>query len=306
MRLPSWIRQHLAALRALLVMTVIVGIIYPLAIWVVALIPGLHGNAQGSMVKGADGKIVGSRIIGQAFTDSAGNALKQYVQSRPSNAGDGYDPTATAASNLGPESIVDTLPDPRLVAAGKEDENAKTSLLTDVCTRSADVGRREGVDGSRPFCTPGGVGAVLALIGPRDRLGHVTHPVQVVSLNEECGVVKAPFAATYKGVAVRCATYGEDYAKGEVVPIRGRAPAAPKVPADAVTASGSGLDPQISPAYARLQAPRVAKARGVPEARVLRAIEDNEDGRTLGFLGAPRVNVLTLNIELDEKYPFRG
>jgi potassium-transporting ATPase KdpC subunit len=301
-----WIRQHLAALRALLVLTVILGIIYPVGIWVVALVPGLHGNAEGSMVTGPGGRVVGSRIIGQSFTDPAGRPLAQYFQSRPSAAGDGYDPTATAASNLGPESIVDTLPDPKLLAAGKEDENARTSLLTDVCTRSADVAKREGVDGSRPFCTPGGVGAVLALIGPRDRAGHVTHPTQVISLNEECGVVRTPFIAAYKGVTVRCATYGEDYTKGEVVPIRGNAPAEPKVPADAVTASGSGLDPHVSPAYARLQAPRIAKARGVPETRVLQAIRNNEDGRTLGFVGEPRVNVLTLNIELDEKYPFRG
>lgn len=306
MRLPVWIRQHLAALRALLVLTVIVGILYPAAIWVVALVPGLHGNAEGSMVKGAGGSVVGSGIIGQAFTDANGNALKQYFQSRPSNAGDGYDPTSTSASNLGPESVVDTLPDPRLVAAGKEDENGKTSLLTDVCSRSAAVAELEGVDGSRPFCTPGGVGAVLALLGPRDRQGHVTHPAQVVSLNEECGVVNTPFVATYKGVAVRCAKYGEDYTTGEVVPIRGGAPARPKVPADAVTAGGSGLDPHISPAYARLQAPRVAKARGVPETQVLRAIKDNEDGRVLGFVGNPRVNVLKLNIELDKKYPFHG
>jgi K+-transporting ATPase ATPase C chain len=287
-------------------MTVILGIIYPVAIWVVAFIPGLHRGAEGSMVKAVDGKVVGSRIIGQSFTDQDGNPLKQYFQSRPSKAGDDYDPTATSAGNLGPESIVDMLPDPKLVAAGKEDENTKTSLLTQVCTRSADVAKLEGVDGSRPFCTPGGVGAVLALMGPRDRAGHVTHPTQVISLNEECGVVNTPFVATYKGVAVECAKYGEDYTKGEVVPIRGGAPADPKVPADAVTASGSGLDPHISPAYARLQAPRVARARGVPETQILRAIRDNEDGRVLGFVGEPRVNVLTLNIELDKKYPFRG
>lgn len=306
MRLPSWIRQHLAALRALLVLTVILGIIYPVAIWVVSFVPGLHGGAEGAMIKGPDGRLVGSRIIGQAFTDADGNPLKQYFQSRPSKAGDGYDPTATAASNLGPESIVDILPDPKIVAAGRKDENAKTSLLTDVCSRSAGVAELEGVDGSRPFCTPDGVGAVLAVIGPRDRRGHVTHPARVVSLNEECGVVNTPFISTYRGVTVRCAKYGEDYGKGEVVPIRGHAPAHPKVPADAVTASGSGLDPHISPAYARLQAPRVARARGVPEAQVLRAIEDNEEGRTLGFLGAPRVNVLTLNIALDKTHPFRG
>jgi K+-transporting ATPase ATPase C chain len=306
MRLPSWLRRHLAALRALLVLTVILGIAYPVAIWAVAFIPGLHHKAQGSMIKTADGRVVGSQIIGQSFTDSAGNPLKQYFQSRPSNAGDGYDPTSTGASNLGPESIVDTLPDPALVKAGKEDPNARTSLLTQVCARSKAVGELEGVSGARPFCTPGGVGAVLALIGPRDRRGHVTHPARVVSLNEECGVVARPFVATYDGVPVECAKYGEDYATGEVVPVRGGAPAHPAVPADAVTASGSGLDPHISPAYARLQAPRVARTRGVPERQVLQAIKDNEDGRTLGFLGEPRVDVLTLNLELDKKYPYHG
>lgn len=306
MRLSSRLRRHLAALRALLVLTVILGILYPAGVWIVAFVPGLHGKAEGSMVKGADGTVAGSGVIGQAFTDAQGNPLRRYFQSRPSKAGAGYDPSATGASNLGPESIVDTLPDPRLVAAGKRDQNARTSLLTDVCARSAAIGRLEGVDGSRPFCTPGGTGAVLALLGPRDRHGHVARPVEVVSLNEECGVVDTPFLATYKGVAVRCAKYGADYTEGEVVPVRGDAPADPKVPADAVTASGSGLDPQISPAYARLQAPRVARARGVPEAEVLRAIEDNEDGRVLGFMGAPRVDVVKLNIELDKKHPFRG
>jgi K+-transporting ATPase ATPase C chain len=304
-RSPRWVRQHLAALRALLVLTVILGVFYPLAVWVVTFIPGLHSRAEGSMITAADGRIAGSGLIGQAFTDKDGNALTQYFQSRPSNAGDGYDPTSTAAGNLGPESIVDTLPDPKLVAAGKEDENAKTSLLTEVCTRSVNVAKLEGVDGARPFCTPGGVGAVLSLIGPRDAKGHVSHPAEAVSLNEEYGIVTRPFIATYKGVTVRCATYGKDYTKGEIVPIRGDAPASPKVPADAVTASGSGLDPHISPEYARLQAPRVARTRAVSEDRVLAAIKDNEDGRTLGFIGAPRVNVLKLNVELDQKYPVR-
>jgi K+-transporting ATPase ATPase C chain len=303
MRLPSWIRRHLAALRALLVLTVITGILYPVAIWVVAFLPGLHGRAEGSTIK-VDGRAVGSRIIGQAFTDADGDPLKQYFQSRPSNAG--YDPTSTSASNLGPESIVDTLPAPNLVKAGEEDPNAKTSLLTDVCSRSKVVGELEGVDGSRPFCTPGGVGAVLSVIGPRDAKGHVTRPTQVVSLNEECGIVGRPFIATYEGVTVQCAKYGEDYGKGVTVPIRGSAPGDPKVPADAVAGSASGLDPHISPAYAQLQAPRVAKERGVPVAQVQQAIKDNETGRFLGFAGEPTVNVLQLNIELDEKYPFRG
>ncbi|RYP83723.1 K(+)-transporting ATPase subunit C [Nocardioides guangzhouensis] len=82
--------------------------------------------------------------------------------------------------------------------------------------------------------------------------------------------------------------------KAEIAQREGVDPA--DVPADAVTASASGLDPDISPAYAALQVPRVARANGLSEKRVRGLVADHIDGRTLGVLGEPRVNVLMLNV----------
>ncbi|HEX4811738.1 MAG TPA: potassium-transporting ATPase subunit C [Nonomuraea sp.] len=268
-RTPSWIRRHVAALRALLVLTAVTGVIYPLLVTGVAQAL-FRGQAGGSLVE-KDGEVVGSALIGQSFTDANGDPIRAYFQSRPSAAGDGYDPTSTSASNLGPEDVVDT-PD-------------RASLLTLVCARSKAVGELEGVSGARPFCTPDGVGAVLKVF-----------PGRAVSVNQRCPAT--PFVAAYEGLKVECARPGQDYATGTTVPVRGDVTRVP-VPADAVTASGSGLDPHISAAYAALQAARVAEERGMAPDRVKALIAEHTTGRALGFMGEPAVNVLELNLALD-------
>lgn len=214
-------RQLLPALRMLLVLSVILGLLYPLAVLVVGQLV-FSEKANGSLVT-PDGKVVGSSLIGQPFTEA------KYLHPRPSNAGNGYDATASAASNLGPTND-------KLVA---------------VCFPETDDDGNDlkNPDGS-PVCSDS------------------TVPARVAAYREENGL-----AAT------------------------------DSVPVDAVTSSGSGLDPHISVANARLQADRVAKARGVQTADVLRLITANTDARSLGFLGEPGVNVLKVNLALNAATP---
>ncbi|MFI6457524.1 potassium-transporting ATPase subunit C [Streptosporangium amethystogenes] len=281
--MPIWMHRHLAALRALLVLTLLTGALYPLVVTGIAQV-AFHDGANGSLVE-QGGREVGSALVGQNFTDTAGRPVGRYFQSRPSMAGDGYDMLSTAASNLGPEDIVDVLPVP-----GARGGQSRRSLLTQVCARSRAVGELEGVSGARPYCTSDGAGAVLKVFPAAGT------PTRAVSVNQACPA--PPFVAEYRGVRVECGRPGESYAAGRTVPVRGTTVRA-VVPADAVTASGSGLDPDISVAYAELQATRVARARGVPVERVRQLIAENTTDRFLGFMGEPAVNVLALNLALD-------
>jgi len=182
-------KELIVAIRFTLITTVIFGLLYPLGMTGLShfLFPK---QADGSLIR-KNGQIVGSELIGQAFT------ADKYFHSRPSNAGNGYDASASGPSNLAPTN--------------------------------------------------------KALI---------------------------------------------DRVKGDVVKLQQENLGTP-IPVDLVTASGSGLDPNISPAAADFQVPRVAKARGMSETALRAIVAKHTLPRTYGVLGEPRVNVLELNLELD-------
>ncbi|MGH3875866.1 MAG: potassium-transporting ATPase subunit C [Actinophytocola sp.] len=194
----SLVKQTLAGLRVLLALTVLLGVLYPLGVWVVSRLPGLQANAEGSVVT-VDGRDVGSDLIGIDPVAKDPNH-DPWFHNRPS---------ATASDDLGPADAS---------TSGASNKGAFDEELVAVIKQRREV------------------------------------------------------------VAAR-----------EAVPESA-------VPADAVTASASGLDPDISPAYARLQASRVARVNGLAEDDVRALIEEHTSGRDLGVLGDPGVNVLTLNL----------
>jgi potassium-transporting ATPase KdpC subunit len=209
------VRLLWAGLRALLVLTVVTGVIYPLAVTGIA--QGLFpGKANGSEIK-ADGKVVGSSLIGQSYNlplkkgqETPEPDLK-WFQGRPQN-------------GLGSNSVNTQY---KLILSGATNRSADNKELIDWVTA-----------------------AKKAVIEDNSVNGYTVKPSDV--------------------------------------------------PADAVTSSGSGLDPDISPRYADLQVHRIAEKNGLSVAQVQKLVDDHTESRTLGFIGEPRVNVLELNIALKE------
>jgi K+-transporting ATPase ATPase C chain len=222
-------RQLLPAIVLVALLTLLTGVAYPLVVTGVSQ-AAFRAKADGSFVE-VDGEIVGSELIGQAFTGD------EYFWSRPSAAGDGYDAMASSGSNLGPTSealLAECLPVPVTDDEGNE-------VLDDQGDPAVEVDARGDL-----ACDPD------------------TVPQR---------------AAAYRA------------ANGLAADV--------EVPVDAVTSSGSGLDPHISVANARLQATRVADARGLPVEQVLALVEADTDQAPLGILGVDGVNVLRLNLALD-------
>lgn len=147
-----------------------------------------------------------------------------------------------------------------------------------------------------------------ALIGQEFRDGKYFHGRPSATLapdpNDSAKTVPAPYNAASSGGSNLGPTSKAlaDRLKEDVDKLRGENPNA-AVPVDLVTTSASGLDPDISPEAAQFQVPRVAKARNLPEDQVKQLVAANTQGRLLGLLGEPRVNVLALNLALDRIAP---
>jgi K+-transporting ATPase ATPase C chain len=258
MRSAIFGRHLIASVVMLLVVTVALGFGYPLVVTGLSQL-FFRDKADGSLVY-RDGRLVGSSLLGQEFTDSKGNPLPQYFQPRPSDAGTGYDGADSGASNLGPSN-------PLLIG-----------FVAGVNT----VGLDGRPSAANPFATKADPACV-----PTDPKGNpVTSPSPGQTYAKTAG---GQYVCDPDTIPERAIAYRQ---------FNGMAPNAP-VPVDAVTASGSGLDPDISVQNALDQAPRVARARNLPASEVISLVHHDTQGREWGFLGEPTVNVLELNLALD-------
>ena len=235
-------------LRLTIVFTILTGLLYPAVMTGVSEVI-FPRQANGSLIT-VNGKVVGSSLIGQSFSKP------EYFHPRPSAAGNGYDPTASGGTNLGPTSA-------KLLhgTTKMDDKNNEVVDFDGLADRIVHYCLDNGI----PFESS------LPIDQFKDAQGNLDDVKLIKAFNDD----KAPLVFTPKEA----------------------------IPSDAVTASGSGLDPQISPANAELQAARVAKARGASADQVKTLIAQYTDRPDWGFLGEPRVNVLPLNIALDQKLP---
>jgi K+-transporting ATPase ATPase C chain len=274
--------------------------LYPWAIWAFGHFV-CPNQANGSLVK-RDGtfttvaeEAVGSYLIGQNFSAPG------YFHPRPSSAGDnGYDATNSGGSNLGPlsDKLINgaTKPAPLPVPAPAP-APAATAAAAAPAAESPAAAPAEiiDVDGIRlrviHYCVDNGIAFKLYRIKPD---GARIAEVPLSQYQDKDGnlldtklVDDFPHPPT--DPADKTPVIAADFAT--------------LIPGDAVTGSGSGLDPHISPANALLQAQRVADARKLPIEQVKELIRENTDQPSLGFLGDPGVNVLMLNIALDKVKP---
>ena len=240
--------QLLPGLRIKLVMTVMLGVIYPLAMTGISQIL-FPKQANGSLIRSGN-KVIGSELIGQSF------AKPEYFHARPSSAGSGYDATASSGSNLGPTSAK--------LARGTTKMDDKKNEVVDFDGVSLRIVHYS-VENGLPYESS------VPLDQFKDANGELNDVKLIKAFNDD----KAPLVFT---------------------------PKAP-IPADAATASASGLDPHISPDSAQVQTARVAKARGIPLEQAKQLVARFTEGPDLGFLGEPRVNVLKLNLALDQQFP---
>src|ERR1019366_9947825 len=234
----------------MLVMTVLTGLVYPAVITGIAQVV-FRDQANGSLIV-SKGQVVGSRLIGQNFTKP------EYFHPRPSAAGSGYDPTASAGTNLGPTSA-------KLINGTTKIDDKKNEVVDFDGIKDRIV--HYCLDNDIPYDSS------MPLDGFKDAQGNLDDVKLIKAFNDD----KAPLVFM---------------------------PTTP-IPADAVTASASDLDPHISPGNAQAQATRVAKARGVSVEQVQGLIAQHTDGRSLGLLGEPGVNVLQLNLALDQTVPHK-